>query len=153
MGGIQAILENYWNNKPDVLTGSEKTIYPSSLKEPLNWQIYEPLLNALQGSSEINPYSRQYLSEVLGVNDRQVRKMKELAIADGNIIGSSSYAKGNSQGYYLPTTREEYLNILGEYTSRVKSLSRSIRAINKALELVPGQLRMDGDGTIHDDGK
>ncbi len=146
-------MENYCNNNPHVLMGSEKTIYPSSLKAPLNWQIYEPLLTALQGSSELNPYSRQYLSEVLGVNDRQVRKMKELAIADGNIIGSSSYAKGSLQGYYLPTTRDEYLNILGEYTSRVKSLSRSIRAINKALELVPGQLRMDGDGTIHDDGK
>lgn len=135
----------------DAFLDPDGEIIPPHVKTAPKWPIYEHLLIALEGSSESYPYSREYLAKRLGITDRALRRMKEEAIADGCIIGSSSYSKGATKGYYLPQTRDELLRILGEYTSRSRSINRSIRAIKKALNVIPGQVRMDDDGKIHDD--
>lgn len=98
-------------------------------------EIWAPLIEALAGSSWSEPRSRAYLVSRLRMTDRSVRRLKELAIQDGVIIGSSSHGRG----YYLCQTREDLVRLRGEYTARIKSLSKTVRAIDRDLARLPGQ--------------
>ena len=110
-------------------------IYREDPEAGLKSEIWAPLIEALAGSSWSEPRSRSYLASRLGMRDRSVRRLKELATQDGVIIGSSSHGRG----YYLCQTREDLLRLRGEYTSRIKSLSKTVRAIDRDLSRLPGQ--------------
>lgn len=132
------------------LLALDGVIYPPIEETRLKTENYGPLISALAGSSWTEPRSRAYLVSRLHMPDRSIRRLKEAATQDDVIIGSSSHGKG----YYLAQTREDLLRIRREYTSRIRSHVKTLRAIDRALAQVPGQVGMDlSDGTIHNDGE
>lgn len=123
--------------------------YRPPIETALKSEIYGDLVEALLRATEEYPATRSFLSKRLGVSDRAVRKMKEQAIHDGLIIGSSSHNKG----YYICISRDQLRRVRAEVWSRTKSLLQTIRAIDRELSQMPGQVRMDDHGKIHSDGE
>ena len=120
-------------------------IYRQAPEKPLRSEIYRPLVELLQKHS--TPLSRALCAKILCVRDRQVREWKELATQAGYIIG----ADPNGMGYYLCRTRAQLMAVRAQYSSRLQSIVKTLRAIDRALAMVPGQQEMELNGTLHDD--
>lgn len=120
----------------ETISDRDGVIYQEPSEKALRTENYWRLISLLTHS--LVPLSRSYLAHKLGVTDRQLRRLKEQATRDGNIIGSSSHGKG----YYLCRNRGQLLELKAEYRARINSLMDTYRAIQTALERLPGQEEM-----------
>lgn len=107
----------------------------------LKMSIYaDDVLGMLMGRTIDNPISRGELASRTGYSDRTIRKAILELRENGFRVISSSY----TTGYWLAQTPEEYRILRNDYLARLKSLARTIHAMDAA---IPGQIAIgDADG-------
>lgn len=76
---------------------------------------------------EENAIKGEELAEFLGVKEVDIRQAKfHEIIEEGELIGSSA------NGYFIISSKEELDKVCKTYTSRIKEMSRVIRALKKS---------------------
>ena len=82
--------------------------------------------------------SMKHLADVFGCTEREVRAMIHRARCDGSIIC------GDSNGYYLPETREELMRWYRLARKRSLSGLKALKAARQQLREMEGQQEMEG---------
>lgn len=95
------------------------------------------VLRALGDRTKESAASRQELSNLTGICDRNVRAAIEELRKNGFRIMSNS----RSKGYWIARTSEEYRELRNEYIARIRSCTQTLKAMD---ESVPGQMTIGG---------
>lgn len=93
------------------------------------------ILSYLNMASRQNPVTRSFLINVLGLNDREVRRLINKLRCDGYRICSSS----GKAGYWLAKDQADYDAFRKDYTTAPMKLFEAVRAMDANL---PGQIKM-----------
>lgn len=73
---------------------------------------------------KINAVNGRHLSEIIGVSNRNLREMIEIARNDGAVIASSS--TGEHKGYYIPENETEKEDFFRQYESYIKKMRKTL---------------------------
>ena len=113
---------------------------PSSVKTLISTDIVAyNIFTAISEASEFNPVEKGALEEYYGYDDRTIRKTVSKLREAGARIGSCS----GKSGYWLCTTDKEYRVLRNEYISRIKTLAKIVRKMDRNLT---GQIELEFTG-------